>query len=165
MEMPWFNICYSNVQCGQCFNAATFSALLLHSGPNIQVQSFHATLESSSMVPTVEPNHKSRMLTRRCAVASFQLWGNQKQKQSGCWMPPCHYDVTTLHEMFGFRYKSASNPMSIQSASFHDLIQCILFSLSLHTIYDKIAHLNTFAPCFRRNSSDSRSRTDSCIMS
>ena len=80
-------------------------------------------------------------------------------------MPLCHYDVTTLHEMLGFRYKSASNPMSIQSASFHDLIQCISFSLSLHTIYDKIAHLNTFAPCFRRNSSDSRSRTDSCIMS
>ena len=60
--------------------------------------------------------------------------------------------------------------MSIQSSSFHDLIQCIslllwqvLYSLSLN-IYDKITHVNTFAPCFRRNSSESRSRTDSCIM-
>ena len=60
--------------------AATFSFTSGHSGPNIQAQSFHATLESWSMVRTVQPNHKSSMLTRRCAVTFFQLWWNQKQK-------------------------------------------------------------------------------------
>lgn len=91
MEMPAFNICYSNVQCAhahlgdtQGCKAATFSFTSGHSGPNIQAQSFHATLESSSMVRTVQPNHKSSMLTRRCAVTFFQLWWNQKQKAK--WM-------------------------------------------------------------------------------